>query len=210
MQNITRKNIVSLTLIILFGFILSACQPAEPEFDIDAQKTGFAQTAEVQATLTSAAQPTATETPIPTPTFTATPEPTNTPVYTPTEENGTEAPPAGGIDQAQVIAQVPDDNTSFQPGEAFTITWTIENKGTTIWTINYYIEFAFGEQMGAEDQVFIWLPVPPGTNLPLSVNFVAPETAGSKVSNWKIFNSDGTAFYDFSVTITVAESTSED
>ena len=205
MQTITRKYIVPLILIFLAGLILSACRSTEPELDIDAQKTGFAQTAEVQATLTSAAQPTATETPLPSPTFTPEPTATNTPILTPTQGNGTEAPPAGGIDRAQVIAQVPDDNTSFPPGEAFTVTWTFQNNGTSTWTVNYYIEFAFGESLGAENKVFIWLPVPPQTSLPLTVNLVAPATAGSKVSNWKFFNADGTAFYDFSITINVAE-----
>lgn len=205
MQTITQKYIVPLILIILAGLILSACRSAEPELDIDAQKTGFAQTAEVQATLTSAARPTATETPLPSPTFTPVPTATKTPVLTPTEADDDDTPPAGGIDRAQVIAQVPNDNTSYQPGEAFTVTWTLQNNGTTTWTVNYYIKFAFGESMGTEDPVYIWLPVPPETNLPLTVNLVAPETAGSKVSNWKLFNANGDAFYDFSVTITVGE-----
>lgn len=205
MQLIARKHIVSLILIMLLGFILSACRSAEPELDIDAQKTGFALTADAQATMTAAAQPTATETPVPTPTFTPLPPATNTPVVTPTETNGEVQPPSGGTDRAQVIAQVPDDNTSFQPGEAFTVTWTLENQGTTTWTVNYYIEFAFGDSMGAEDKVFMWLPVPPNTSLPLTVNFTAPETPGSKVSNWKLFNANGEAFYDFSVTIVVNE-----
>jgi hypothetical protein len=204
MQKITQKYTVLLILIILLGSILSACRPAEPEFDIDAQKTGFAQTAEVQATLTSAAQPTVTETPVPTPTFTPAPSATKTPVFTPTEADD-DTPPSVGVDRAQVIAQEPADNTSFQPGEAFTVTWTFENKGTSTWTVNYYIEHAFGDSLGAEDKVFFWLPVPPETSLPLTVNLVAPGTPGSKVSNWKLFNANGDAFYDFSITITVGE-----
>lgn len=196
---------ISLISIVLFGFILSACRSAEPEFDIDAQKTGFAQTADVQASLTSAARPTATETPVPLPTYTPTKAVTNTPVNTPTKGNETTAPPAGGVNRAQVIGQTPDDNTTFKPGEAFTVTWTVENRGTTTWSVNYYVEFAFGEQMGAQDKVFIWLPVPPETNLPISVNFVAPETPGTKVTNWKLFDQNGTAFYDLSVTIIVGE-----
>ena len=205
MQKTAQKYTISLTLIILLGLILSACGTAEPEFDIDAQKTGFAQTAEVQATLTSAAQPTATETLVPSPTFTPEPTATNTPIITPTDTDDGDTPPAGGVDHAQVIAQEPADNTSVQPGAAFTVTWTLENKGTTTWTVNYYIEHAFGESLGAEDKVFFWLPVPPETSLPLTVNLVAPETPGSKVSNWKLFNANGDAFYDFSITITVSE-----
>jgi len=142
---------------------------------------------------------------VPSPTFTPEPTATNTPIITPTDTDEGDTPPAGGVDRAQVIAQEPADNTSVQPGAAFTVTWTLENKGTTTWTVNYYIEHAFGESLGAEDKIFFWLPVPPETSLPLTVNLVAPETPGSKVSNWKLFNANGDAFYDFSITITVSE-----
>lgn len=205
MQKLTRKHIFALILTILLGLLLSACRSTEPEFDIDAQKTGFAQTAEVQATLTAAAQPTATETPLPTQTFTPAPTATKTPIITATKAGDGNTPPAGGVDRAQVIAQEPADNTNIQPGAAFTVTWTLENKGTSTWTVNYYIEHASGESLGATEKVFIWLPVPPETSLPLTVNLVAPETPGSKVSNWKFFNANGTAFYDFSITINVSE-----
>lgn len=204
MHKNTTRIIIALSLIILLSAILSACRSAEPELDIDAQKTGFAQTADVQATLTSAAMPTPTETPEPTQTFTPTLEPTQTPIITPTETQGG-APPTSGTNRAQLIAQTPADNTSFQPGEAFTVTWTFENTGTSTWSINYYIDHTFGQQMGAEDKVFLWLPVPPETSLPISVDLIAPETPGTHVSNWKLFDAADNAFYDFSLTIVVAE-----
>jgi hypothetical protein len=205
MKKIIRKNTILLIAIILYGMTLSACSASEPELDIDAQKTGFAQTANIQASQTVEARPTATETPIPTTTFTPTVTATNTPMLTPTEVNNEGNPPVDGTNFAQVIAQEPDDNTIFKPGEAFSVTWTFQNNGTTTWTVNYYIEHAFGEQMGAQDKVYVWLPVAPGTSLPLTVNFNAPETTGTKVSNWKFFDSDGNAFYDFNITIVVSE-----
>ena len=60
-----KKHILVLSLIISLGSLLSACKPAEPKLDVNAQKTGFVLTAEVQASMTAAARPTATETPIP-------------------------------------------------------------------------------------------------------------------------------------------------
>jgi len=190
--------------IILLGITLSACQPAEPELDIDAQRTAFAQTADVQASQTAAAQPTPTETPVPSPTFTPTEVPTSTPILSPTPTEDADQPPGGGINRAQIIDQDPEDNTVFEPGEEFTVTWTLENKGTSTWTIRYYIEFAFGDEMHVQEKVFIWLPVPPETSLPVAT-FIAPQTTGSQVSNWKLFDADGVAFYDFNITITVAE-----
>jgi len=205
MHKTNKIHTLVFTLFTLMGVLLSACKPVEPKLDVNAQKTGFAQTAEVQASLTSAAQPTATETPIPTLTFTPAPTATITSIIPPTKTSGSTSTPVGGIDSAQVIAQEPIDDTHLEPGETFTTTWTMENTGTTTWSVKYYIEHAHGDSLGAEDKVYVWLPVPPNTSLQLSVNMVAPTTPGSKTSNWKMYNANGDAFYDFSITIIVSE-----
>jgi hypothetical protein len=207
----TRKYTALLTIVILIGLVLSACGQQEPEIDIDAQKTGFAQTADVQASLTSAARPTATETPEPTatsPAFTSTPEATNTPANTPTESEEVVPPPTGGTDLAAWLANDPPDNTKFAPGQAFTVTWTIENIGTSTWTTGYYIEFSNGEQMGAVEKVTLPYPIPPNKNVQISVDFVAPSSTGAKRSNWKLVNANDVAFYDFYIIIEVDENAS--
>ncbi len=199
------RLIIALVIIALFtGVALNACAQSEPEVDIDAQRTSFAQTADAQATMTMEAMPTATETPLPSPTFTATPVPTNTPDVTPTDTNGAVDQPGGGTDSAVVIIQEPPDNTQIRPGEVFSVTWTFENTGTSTWTTGYYIEFASGEQMGASDPVFMWLSVPPQRSLPVSVNLTAPQSEGTKRSNWKLFNANNVAFYDFHIIIDVS------
>lgn len=208
MHNRSRKYTALLFVVILLGIILSACGQREPEIDIDAQRTGFAQTADVQASLTSAARPTATETPVPTatsPAFTSTPEATNTPASTPTESEEEVQPPTGGTELAAWLANDPPDNTKFAPGQAFTVTWTIENIGTSTWSTSYYIEFANGEQMGAVDKVSLPYPVPPNKNVQISVDFVAPSSTGVKRSNWKLVNANDVAFYDFFIVIEVDE-----
>lgn len=190
-----------LMILLLTALALSACGQPEPEVDIEAQRTGFAQTAEAQSTMTAQAQPTATETPLPTATFTQTPNVTNTPRVTPTQREDT-----GGTDQAVLIDQNPENNSTVNPGEPFAVTWTFENRGTSTWSTNYYIQYSSGEQMGAPDKVFVWLSVPPNTSLPLTVNFTVPTTAGTVVSSWRLFNAADTAFYDFSVTLEVSAS----
>lgn len=197
----TSTLLIMMTLVIL---MLNACARSEPAVDVEAQRTSFAETANAQATMTAEAEPTATDTPEPTQTPTPTPDITDTPVMTPTESNGEAPPPGGGTDRGVVIIQDPPDNTRIRPGDPFTVTWTIENTGTSTWSVNYYALFHAGEQMGAPDKVFVWLPVPPGTSLPISVNFIAPESEGSVTSNWKLVNADDIAFYDFSVTIEVS------
>lgn len=197
--------------LILFSMILSACGPGEPTLDVDAQRTSFAQTADAQATMTAEALPTSTPTQEPTATSTPTPEPTPTLSETetedesPTESEPTASNPGGGGDVARWLANDPPDNTNFAPGEEFTVTWTLENVGTSTWSTSYYIQFASGERMGvAEDeQVTLPYPVSPNTNVQISVDFVAPDEAGEKRSNWKLYDSAGNAFYDFYVIIDV-------
>ena len=189
--------------IILLSITLSACQPAEPELDIDAQRTAFAQTAAAQSTQTAAAQPTPTETPEPSPTFTPTEVPTSTPILSPTPAEPDDQPPGGGTNRAQLIDQEPENNLTASPGQEFTVTWTLENRGTSTWSTSYYIEYAFGDQMSVEEKVFLWIDVPPERSLPISVNFIAPESPGNKVSNWKLFDADGIAFYDFNFIVNV-------
>lgn len=206
MQKIIRKTTILLIAIILLGITLSACSASEPELDIDAQKTGFAQTADVQASQTVEARPTSTETPMPSPTFTPTVTATNTPILTPTETNIAQQPPSTGTDTAAWLANDPPDNTKFATGEAFTVTWTIENIGSSTWTTSYYVQFATGERMGAIEKIFLPYPVPPERNVQISVNFVAPESTGAKRSDWKMVNANDVAFYDFYIVVDVVSS----
>jgi hypothetical protein len=206
MQKIKQKSTLLLIAIILLGITLSACGGSEPELDIDAQKTGFAQTANVQASQTIEARPTATETRIPSPTFTPTVTGTNTPILTPTGANQTLQPPTTGSDAAAWLANDPPDNTKFAPGETFTVTWTIENVGSSTWTTSYYVQFATGEQMGAIEKIFLPYPVPPERNVQISISFVAPESTGSKRSDWKLVNANDVAFYDFYIAVEVVSS----
>lgn len=111
----------------------------------------------------------------------------------------------GDVNRGKLIVQDPEDNTSFMPGEGFTVTWTLENTGSTTWTEQYYIEFDSGEQMHVQDRAFMWLEVPPGTSLPVSIDFVAPQSTGRSVSNWKLYDAEGVPFFNFNISINVTE-----
>lgn len=210
MKIINKKTTTLLILMILSSQIITSCNKDDQKVDVDAQKTGFAQTAEIQATMTAAALPTATETPEPSPTFTHTPELTPTTDVTATATVSATTPVVTGVDAAQWIGQVPEDNAVFKPGEKFTVTWTLENTGTSTWTMDYCIEFSSQDQMGAEKKYFLPYPVTPGTNVQISAEFTAPDSEGTKQSNWSLVNSGGIAFYDFWVIIKVSESGGEE
>lgn len=225
MHIIKNRAEIVLLVVLTTALILAACQPSnEPEIDIDAQKTSFAITAQAQSSMTAAAQeaaqPTATNTPeAPQATPTATPslegeateagEPTEG-ATTPTTGASPTAtiPPQGGNDAAAWRANDPPDNTDIKAGEDFSVTWTLENTGTSTWTTNYYIQFSSGEQMGAEEKVYLPYPVPPGKNVQIAVNFTAPETEGEKKSNWVLNNANDDSFYAFYVIIDVVKESS--
>ena len=188
--------------LVMLLVTMSACGAKEPTLDIDAQKTGFAQTAEAQAALTAQAQPTATKTPE----ATLTPTPTETPISTATAGPSPTTAPVSGNDVGQWRAQDPPDNTEFSPGEVFTVTWTIENTGTSTWTTGYYIESISGEPMDAGDKVYLPYNVPPGTSVQISVELKAPSAAGEYKSVWSLANANETVFYsNFYIVINVVE-----
>ncbi len=198
-----------------FSMLINACGPAQPTVDIDAQRTGFAQTADAQAAATAEAMPTATPTDIPTATPTITPEATATPANseeepetegdTPAETEQPAPPTGGGIDTGVWRENDPPDKTNFAPGESFTVTCMVENVGTSTWTTQYYIQFATGDPMGVEQDAKINMPypVPPNTSFQINVDFVAPQETGEKVSWWKLVNAEGNEFYRFNFTIDV-------
>lgn len=207
----TRKTVLLTLILVLSSIVFTACRSSEPTLDIDAQKTSFAQTADAQAAMTQAAQPTATFTPEPT----MTPAQTETQavedsVPTVTASAATPTPTSGvvttGEDAGAWRAQDPADNTEFAPGDTFTVTWTIENTGTSTWTTDYYIKFTSGEQMDALDEVYLPYNVTPGTNVQISVEFKAPTTAGEYQSTWSLYNASDTSFYtNFYIIINVVE-----
>ena len=206
----TKRKLALVIIIAILSTMISACGQSEPKIDIDAQRTGFAQTANVQATMTAEAQPTATQTLAPAATLTPTPEisPTSKVTTAPTE--GTQSATAtvgtiAGVDSARWLSNVPADKSDFNPGEVFTVTWTLENIGTTTWTTNYYIQFTSGVQMASDEKVFLPYPVPPNKNVQISVSFTAPDELGEKQSAWKLFTDGENAFYDFYIVIDVVK-----
>jgi len=64
--------------------------------------------------------------------------------------------------------------------------------------------------MTTDDKVFIPYPVPPNTNVQISVNFTATDETGEKRSNWKLFNDKETAFFDFYFIVDVVEPSAEE
>ncbi len=88
---------------------------------------------------------------------------------------------------------VPDE-TQFLPGQAFTKIWRLQNAGACIWTKDYAARFFFGDRMSAPEIIYLDKEVPPGDEIEIAVDMVAPNLPGSYQGNWKLSNPDGVLF----------------
>jgi len=175
-----------LSIILLTGIILSAC---------GGQGTQVSDTATVPSETTA---PPATETPtqadIPVTGETEIQE-TNTPAATSTATIiPTPFEPDNAADCTNLASFVTDvtipDNTPLTAGESFTKTWRVQNKGTCIWWSGYTLTYYSENAMSAPASV----PLPvtdPGATADLSIDLVAPSTAGTYRGNFVIKNPEG-------------------
>jgi hypothetical protein len=170
-------------------FFLSACGPAEtPSNDA----TIFA-----AATLTSAAKtgvvfiPSATSTLSPVPQESPTVFLTSTPA-----PSATRTVPAN-ISYCDNSAFVSDmtipDGTVIDPGDSFTKTWKFKNTGTCEWSTAYAIAFISGNAMGGSTTA-LSVSVSAGEEVDISVKLVAPVTAGTYYSYWRLQNASRSLF----------------
>jgi hypothetical protein len=82
----------------------------------------------------------------------------------------------------------------MQPGQSFTKTWRLQNVGTCTWTTSYAVAYFSGEQLGAAPSVPLAGNVAPGQTVDISVDMVAPTTAGRFQGNWKLRNASNVLF----------------
>ena len=68
------------------------------------------------------------------------------------------------------------DGTKFDPGEAFTKTWQLINRGSCAWTSGYQVVFVNGDQMNGPDSKSVTSgTVAPGSSVQIEIDLVAPD-----------------------------------
>lgn len=140
----------------------------------------------VTQTIIALTQTAPTQTPMP---------PTAIPV-TPTS---TSVPPmATSVSYCDWVAFVDDttipDGSVLGPGETFTKTWRLKNRGTCTWTPDYMLVFTGGNQMGGTTAVRLPAYVSPGQGVDVSVTLTAPSAIGRYTGYWMLRNPSGTLF----------------
>ncbi|MHC1740850.1 MAG: NBR1-Ig-like domain-containing protein [Anaerolineaceae bacterium] len=194
-----RNFLYILVLLTLSAVLLSACAPATPTVDPNAEITKIANTVQAQLTQISLLTPSATATPQPsaTPTkipATATPSgPTLTPTKTafPTLAGGTKG------DNSKFAGDITvPDGTIFTAGTTFTKTWAFTNTGNTTWTKDYKLIYLDGNITGKNGVLSVNLPgdIKPGETLKISVDFLAPAANATYTSYWRLYSASGSLF----------------
>lgn len=97
-------------------------------------------------------------------------------------------------DNGRYIADItiPDD-VQIEPGKSFVKTWRVQNNGSTNWGPGYELVFVNGNAMGSPTAV----PLPPATpsqQVDVSINQIAPATAGKHFGDWRLRNAQGQFF----------------
>ena len=112
----------------------------------------------------------------------------------PTPAGTASAPPTSG-DRAEFVADVTiPDGTTMGPNQSFAKTWRLVNQGTTTWDTRYSLVFSNGTSMSAPAVVNLPTSVPPGQNVDITVNLVAPANPGDYIGYFILKNPSGEIF----------------
>jgi hypothetical protein len=150
----------------------------------------------VQAELAKAIPPQLTTTPT-VAVAVASPTPTSTnPPLTNTQQPPTATLTQLPCNQVSFVSDVSvPDGSVFETGKSFTKTWRLKNTGSCTWTSGYQLVFVNGDQMnGPGSQSLTGGTVAPGGTVEVSVNLVAPASAGTYKGYWKIRDPSGITF----------------
>lgn len=125
--------------------------------------------------------------------------PTQTPVVpTPVPATNTPLPTATAVSYCDWITFVKDvtipDGTILSPGDTFTKTWRLKNRGTCTWTPDYMLVFTGGDQLGGTTAVRLPAYVVPGQTVDVSVTLTAPNAAGGYTGYWMLRSPSGALF----------------
>ena len=90
-------------------------------------------------------------------------------------------------------SQTPADNTSFIMGEAFTVSWVMENTGSTEWSDEFKLVFDGGTNftVGAITEQYTNTIIWPNGSAPISLSCIAPLAPGNYTMYWHIEDKNG-------------------
>ncbi len=205
-----KEKLFSIGMLILLAVASSACgvlgPKAQPTMDplafqatLNAAATQALQTIVAQITATAQAQP-ATQVPTQEPTVkvvTPTSEPTATATLVPTlVPTATRVPPTAAPTnsptpkafECAIISQSPAIGAKMATGNDFDAVWTLKNTGTQMWEVgNVDIRYVSGDKLQKYADIYdIAKTVNPGEQITITVDMLAPGTAGTYKAVWNL------------------------
>ena len=109
---------------------------------------------------------------------------------------------ANSPDKMLYVSQGVADGTTFAQSQGFTMTWTMQNIGTTTWDNTYQVRLYAGERFDGADTK-LDQTVKPNAQAKISIDMRAPNTMGEYTTVWVITNPEGRNFGSFTLTIKV-------
>jgi len=85
------------------------------------------------------------------------------------------------------------DGTQFEPGESFVKIWKLRNEGNIAWPENTRLGHVGGDKLSTIEAVTV-PALPPGQDVDVVVDMVAPTKAGRYVSYWRLAQPNGERF----------------
>ncbi|MCS7247721.1 MAG: NBR1-Ig-like domain-containing protein [Anaerolineales bacterium] len=99
------------------------------------------------------------------------------------------------LDKAGFVEDITiPDNTVLKPGERFTKTWRLQNRGDCAWSPQYALVFVEGDRMDAPLEIPLAGYVKPNETVDLSVEMTAPAESGQYQGQWMLRSADGSRF----------------
>lgn len=195
------KFILTLSILLVFSLLLSGCgllgpaatptlDPAAQQATVDVVVTQVLQTMAVNLTETAQAMPTSTMTltPVP-PTETFTPQPTAT-KWVPTATKVPTAKPTATATpwdyNCKILSSSPAAGYKVNINGDFDVTWKVQNIGARTWELGYVdLRYISGTKMQKYADVFdVKSAVATGGDVTMTIDMVAPATAGKYTANW--------------------------
>lgn len=85
------------------------------------------------------------------------------------------------------------DNTVVAPGDEIVKTWLVKNSGTCNWESDYTLRNTGGLPMGVSTIQSLY-PARSGSEVEITLTFIAPTDEGQTVSKWQAHDPDGNPF----------------
>ena len=108
--------------------------------------------------------------------------------------------------KAQLVTMVPGNNQTARVSQTFTLTFTLKNAGTTVWTNAFKAVHTGGTKMSATDSAPMSGNVASGASGTITFHMVAPKDKGTYTQNFNFIDPWNAVILPLSFTVVVGDS----